>query len=511
PAASLGYVDTNVVPGVVYEYAVFKNFETFLGEGFVWTGIEVPVTEARGKIILLIETTDATSLAPELRRLQEDLVGDGWTVLRHDVSRTDSVLNIKAIIDAEYHSDPTGVKALFLFGHVPVPYSGDLMPDGHPDHEGAWPADLFYGVMDAVWTDDSVNATTASDPRNRNIPGDGKFDQNEAQGSVKLQIGRVDFANLPAFAQEERELLRQYLYKDHYYRHAQLNVQPRGLINDNLGILGREAFAVNGWRNFAPLVGSANIDIGPWPTQPTTAAYLWGCGCGAGTYTSAAGVASTAQFVTNDTPVVFSMFFGSYFGDWDSENNFMRAQLATPTYTLAAAWAGRPGWYFHHMGLGETIGFSTRASQDAEYSNVESPGLGQIHVALMGDPTLRLYPVPPPSAVRVETNGLGEVRVSWRESASNVLGYHVYHASTAVGPFTAINEELVKGTDFPSSGSATDVYMVRAVKWEVTPSGSYYNASQGIFQDLSGSFGPPQLPISSVASGQLTLSWPADA
>ena len=63
------------------------------------------------------------------------------------------------------------------------------------------------------------------------------------------------------------------------------------------------------------------------------------------------------------------MLFGSYFGDWDSTNNLLRAAIATPTYTLTCAWVGRPSWYFHHMALGETIGFSTMLSQnnDAGY------------------------------------------------------------------------------------------------------------------------------------------------
>ena len=76
------------------------------------------------------------------------------------------------------------------------------------------------------------------------------------------------------------------------------------------------------------------------------------------------GVGSTSDFAANDPQVVFTMLFGSYFGDWDSQDNFLRAALATPTYTLACVWAGRPYWYFHHMGLGETIGFSARVSQN---------------------------------------------------------------------------------------------------------------------------------------------------
>jgi hypothetical protein len=63
-----------------------------------------------------------------------------WQVIRHDVSRADSVPNVKSIIQNDFTADVANVKALCLLGHVPVPYSGDLFPDGHPDHEGAWPA-----------------------------------------------------------------------------------------------------------------------------------------------------------------------------------------------------------------------------------------------------------------------------------------------------------------------------------------------------------------------------------
>ena len=74
-------------------------------------------------------------------------------VLRHDVSRADSPCNLKRIIQADYSSDPAQVRAVFLFGHIPVAYSGNLNPDGHPNHQGAWPTDAYYGDMDGSWTD----------------------------------------------------------------------------------------------------------------------------------------------------------------------------------------------------------------------------------------------------------------------------------------------------------------------------------------------------------------------
>ena len=93
-----------------------------------------------------------------------------------------------------------------------------------------------------------------------------------------------------------------------------------------------------------------------WFSTLATQSYLWGYGCGGGSFTGAGGVGSTADFAATDTQVVFTMLFGSYFGDWDTTDNFLRAPLATSTYGLSDAWAGRPAWYFHPMGLGETLG-----------------------------------------------------------------------------------------------------------------------------------------------------------
>jgi hypothetical protein len=90
------------------------------------------------------------------------------------VNRGDSVTHVKDLIKKEYSADSANTKAVFLFGHVPVPYSGDTAADGHyGEHQGAWPCDGYYADMDGIWTDKSVNMTIASDPRNRNIPGDG--------------------------------------------------------------------------------------------------------------------------------------------------------------------------------------------------------------------------------------------------------------------------------------------------------------------------------------------------
>src|SRR6185369_6559678 len=131
--------------------------------GYIYSGINAPLTESRGKLILVVDNTFSASISNELARLQQDLTGDGWQVNRLDVSRTQSVATTKSQIAGIYSADPANVKALFLFGHVPVPYSGNIFPDEHTDHKGAWPCDGFYGDMDGTWTDSSVNTTSAAD------------------------------------------------------------------------------------------------------------------------------------------------------------------------------------------------------------------------------------------------------------------------------------------------------------------------------------------------------------
>ena len=524
------YTDTNVVFGRAYEYWISKrNSDTYVraGEGFIYAGMEMPPMEARGKVVLVVDNTFTTALANELNRLHEDLVGDGWNVLRHDVprmavnpantsssvwaARSSELASVKALIQSDYAAAPGQVKAVFLLGHVPVPYSGDLYPDLHSEHRGAWPADGYYGDMDGHWTDSNVNRNTASDPRNRNVPGDGKFDQTfwplgaSGRFELELQVGRVDFANLPAFALSEEELLRQYLNKDHAFRRKIITVERRGLIDDNFGYFGGEAPAGNGWRNFAPFFGASNAFAGDWLATGTTQGYLWGFGCGGGTYTSCAGVATTPQLATNDPRVVFTMLHGSYFGDWDSPNNLLRASIATPGYTLSSAWVTRPQWYFHHMALGETIGFSSRVTQNNNGELYPASGLQTfVHIALMGDPTLRMHIVAPPSALVVQSNDAGGVELQWSPSPEAVAGYHVYRAPTTAGPFVRVNSTLINRTNYTDPVLARCVYMVRAVKLEQSASGSYFNASQGVFQD----FTPPSaLPLLVVGAQDASMTY----
>ncbi len=126
PGTTTTYADRNVSPGVAYEYQVVKKTQHYTGYGYICAGLNLPLVESRGKVVLVIDKTQAGPLGVELARLQQDLVGDGWTVERLEVNRTDTPVTVKNRIRVVYAQDPANVKAVFLFGHIPCRTQGTL-------------------------------------------------------------------------------------------------------------------------------------------------------------------------------------------------------------------------------------------------------------------------------------------------------------------------------------------------------------------------------------------------
>ncbi len=498
------FTDTNIVKGEYYEYRLSKlgieGTTPFRGDCWILSAIEAPLIESRGGLLLIVENSAAANLTSELERLTLDLVGDGWTVIRRNVSSSASPQQIKALITNEYYSASVPLKALFLFGSVPVPYSGQIAPDGHPDHIGPWPADVYYADIDGLWTDSTVNYTNSSNPQLVNIPGDGKYDQSQLPSDTELWIGRVDLSNMPAFSLSEIELLRKYLWKNHNFRFNFLKFQKRGLIDDNFGTFSGEAFAASAWRDFSTFFGSSYITAGDYFSNMTNATYLWSYGCGAGSYTGASGVGTTDQFAKNPVYTIFTMLFGSYFGDWNSQNNFMRAALCYPSFALACGWSGRPHWHCHSMALGFPIGYSAFLSQnnDAQRYAESSYNKRNVHIALMGDPTLRMHPVSPPKNLKCSISGISSTLLTWEPPKDQIKGYIVYGSTNIYGQYIRLNDGILTDTNYTdNSGQNYNYYMVKSVKLEVSSSGSYFNTSQGVFQTAP--FMPPLAPKVSIA------------
>ena len=516
-----------IVTGNAYEYMVEKDFgpDGYPALGFAYSAHHFPAVTNRGKIILIIDSTNKSFLENNIRTYRNDLIGDGWDPIVKWVSPLTSVSQIKSYIVSQYNTDPSNVKAVTLIGDVAVPYSGDFKAsgippaDGHvvaygPSHEGAWPTDLYYGCMtNATWPDASVNNTLGARPANHNIPSDGKFDVTELSELVTLQVGRIDLSEMTLFKNDvpdtghiERELLKRYFIKNHNFKHKITTFRERCLMDDNFGVLAgppNEHFAGNAYRNLSILVADSVVKTGDYRADLNNNDYLWSFGFGSGSYLNCAGVASTVQLASNSQTLnsVFSGLFGSYFGDWDTANNFLRAPLAAKGSVLNTFWCGRPHWNFHHMGLGETIGYSAMRSQNnfdsalSAYYGFNIPlypvfgaySYNDVHQSLMGDPAVRMQPFDPIHNLLARQDSCNlTFKLTWSASLDTAVhSYYIYRSKHIDSSFTQIGttSNLFWKDNSPLTGD--NVYMVRGLKLQVSGSGTYYNLSQGIFDTIS--------------------------
>ncbi len=477
--------------GERYDYQIRKaSSASSNGVGILSLGLAVPATHDRGRCLLAIDDTLSVPLQMEISRLIEDLQMDGWEVDTLQIVRTETVVAVKAKISNWYEANYELSQSLFILGRVAVPYSGNNAHDGHGDHQGAWAADVFYGELDGNWTDFSVNNSSPTRAVNKNIPGDGKYDQTSIPGQVELEVGRVDFHNLPAFALDEIELTRQYLNKNHDFRIGNKEYPRRAIVENNFTNLS-EGFGQTGWRSFTPMFGGDSVSVGNYDAVLATEKYLCSYASGGGSYVSASGIGSTnSLWVAKEIKTVFTMNFGSYFGDWDSQNNFLRAALGSGD-VLTNAWAGRPVWHLYPMALGKHIGFCTQLSQNVT-GLIFSQGFSSrgTHMALMGDPTLRLHAMQPATSLMVDFVA-GDHLLNWSASTAASEGYFVYR-KTENGPWALI-ASFHNDTNFtdPCVASNTNYeYMVKAIRLEHTGSGSYYNTSLGIKASITSGNNP---------------------
>ena len=468
--------DAGLVRGTEYEYAIIR-----LGgspaHAYRNAGAELPLKDRRGTILLLIERSLAHPLAAEIQRLGLDLIGDGWRVWRQEVAAEAQPQQVRELIQKAATS-AGDVEAVLLLGHLPVPYSGAIAPDGHQDHLGTWPTDVVYANPDGAWTDE--RATSAAEARQGNSAGDGKWDQDAIPGQVRFAVGRIDLRDLPAFADDEVTLMRRHLDRNHAYRHGRLAVIDEALVQD--GFPGHaEAFAQNGWRNGFALVGPKRTRTAEWPdVEPGTRLLYYACGPGG--WRSMGGFGTTEQLAENGLAAVFTMLFGSYFGDWDRPDNLLRAALAAGA--LTSGWAGRPHWFLHPLAMGWTIGECLRLTQNNSGTDYQPTGAYPcgVHVALLGDPTLRISRVAPPADLRGHDDGHGGRRLIWTASSHPGATYHVYRRDAEDDVFSRLTADPVRACSWQDAdGDAGSRYMLRAVALVHTDGGSHLDASQGIF------------------------------
>ena len=471
-------LDESTAPGQAYEYRVLRrDTRGVVDAGFWIAGRDLPEIDKRGTVHLVVDQSVFEPISLYLARFRRDLVGDGWAVRSYGAPRHNSkdakanieaIFTIKQALKTAFEADPFGKHVVILVGRVPVARSGNGNPDGH----GAAPlaTDLIYGDVDGRW-----RITSEAQLLDTRLPSD----------AIEMQVGRIDFSPVNGDDPDlEIRLLRSYFDKNHHWRHGRLGDLREAYGGKALGLIGE----INGLRN---IVGAAQITKGGHHDVGEDRPWLWGVDFG-----HHAGKKYAADFANK---AVFAINFGSHKQKIDRAFNPMTALLAQPWYTLAVGWGARPSWWLHHMALGGTIGdvhmrtVNNGVAEEPFLQSMDYFPTGQylwrnpIWVNLLGDPTLRAFPLSPPRLVQavVLEEGEGGVRIFWEASEdADTLGYRVYRQQAGTFDFILVSGETpltaLEFTDHDGAG-ADVLYMVRAAGRKEVPAGSFNTLSQGVF------------------------------
>ncbi len=482
------WTDATAVPGTLYEYRVRLTTALGTAYGYVVSGIRAVIDGYQGRIAIVVDSSLQPMLAAELNTLQDDLYGDGWIPVVQPVARNATPASVRNSLIALSGMSPD-LRAVYLLGHVPVAYAGNNNPDGHANR--LMSADGYYGELTSMWnnnagcTNNPQQALLTDAPSAMNTFCNGDF-----PSTLELEVGRVDMSNLPAIAGTELALLRAYLNKAHAFKIRQRAATVRAFIKDGLGESGY-ATGVGAWSTYAGLVGPSNIAVDNRSAtfsftilNGQSHAFAFGSYFGAGCNGSVNGVVGSTQTVANTSwGGVFNHTIGSYWGEFNCQDNFLRS-LLTSGDALSNAYNALQ-WFFHPMAMGQTLGFSALRTMNNKATMLYSPlgsnvaSTANSHLGLMGDPSLRMQYIAPPTGLTLANNA-GRVEARWAASVeAGIDGYHVYQ-STAAG-VVRLTAAPIAGTNFVSMiAFAPGVRLVvRAIKFTTSNSGSYLLPSVG--------------------------------
>lgn len=504
-STNLTWTDTTAAVGTAYEYRADYVWGSQSFSRHFFAGIDLPPQHQRGNVILVVDSTLEPYLTNELALLKTNLIGDGWTVTnllaaRHnDTNWGVNTNNLPTLASNIVNAAKVGTtNVVFILGHVTIPYSGMGAPDGHDDHQYAWVADAYYGYLSKSGWTDTLNRTNGANTNVVNRAGDGLFDPDLLAGDSgntnypsvgrlpDMAVGRLDFARLPAFAGlTEVDLIKRYLAKDARYRahgiptfgrvSAHVGKSPEEGINIAQGFAGA-AFGVEPGRVFNGfnLLDQVPADLGLH--------HMYGYDAqvdnGLGNDHFAAYFANPAK----ELPVTFRQVWFSYASDWARldatnqflvDNNWLRASLGWTNHGLATM--GGLYWDFTVLGGGAPL------ASTMTYGWQSLPLISRFQ-SILGDPTLRLHRITPPSGPKASRSGTS-VSLMWNPSTEANRGYYVYRSTNGLDGFTTpLNSVPTPALSYTDTTTSTNIlYQVRAAKLQVTGSGSFTNLSQAIF------------------------------
>lgn len=483
---AFGNVITSNQLKTVQEYQIYKSGRyqdtiPYSAYSYFVAGIDTTLPLAAKKMLILVDDTFLDTIAPLIKEYQTKLAENFIASIvlpapRAEQFNAKSVSVTKNIIlkCKKLHPD---ISSVLLLGRIAVPYSGDIAPDGHPEHQGAWHADGYYGDLADNWSDETVSSIKSSFQRQFNLPLDGKFDQ-VRYDTVSLAIGRVDFFDMPAFGESEHELLQRYLEKNIAYRSAK-PINRNGIVFDNF----KNIYSSNAAENINNICNSENVEYGRIRELSRTKSYLLGYANGGGTSTSIEDGLYTEELAKFPMNVTFLSVFGSYNIDFDFQDNLLRAALASKPANLVCYSGTFPQWHLYRMGFGYSIGdalLQVQNNYNIYPSNYDIETRG-VHIALLGDPTLDLFPSNDLEIVSsLKDNTTLKVKLNYKESEAKLVGFKTYLLKDGFSNLQELEEIDSAKRDF--SFDMNDVGNNSVLIYPIFE----YTVSTGIFRKLGG-------------------------
>jgi len=117
-----------------------------------------------------------------------------------------------------------------------------------------------------------------------------------------------------------------------------------------------------------------------------------------------------------------------------------------------------------------------------ENSSVTLRKEGTAHLALTGQ-RFDSYSPAPPKSVTIANNPNGGFKITWNAPDSDedgtrltgLAGYNVFHATSELGPFTRLNDEIIKIQEWTTDVKQDEFYVLTSVDYRRPPNESQYS------------------------------------
>lgn len=496
------WTDTSIQSGEIYEYKIepaFQHNHSSYWDRLVIASAGARTKDPQGILAVVVDQSLEPQIRPALEQANNAWIADGWRTKiiltpRHldrnsHVENHANVLSLKRRLKDIHENSQNQLKSIVLIGHVPVPYSGRMNPDGH--FFRPWEADLFYGdlVDDEKWTDRESDSPTQPSPR---IPADGVMDPIKYPTPIEASVGRIDFANLDAFRQSEADLVAQYLKKSIRYRQNKLKFPRKSA---GFSTFPHQSLSDSTYlsltRNAGPIVGDSLASIFETNFLKIRDPYLFGVQLGAGDYDTISNGNEAHSVKSKDLArdpdfhrTAFMVLDGSYFGNWNTQNNFLRASLCVENGGLASMWGRHLMVRLYWLGAGLSIGESVINNVNSlNYLDGNAGFAANIYIQLMGDPTLTLFPQPPLISFKATKTPQGTL-LEWSKADADPSPVFVEVSTTGIdGVFQPVSQEPIPENQIllPQAQSPQTIYRARRVVMIQTGSGLWTCLSHGLF------------------------------